>query len=65
MNIKNQMKISMSLTDIQDAIIKTLYREKGIDGIFSVKFNIKRIDRLNNFMLDSAEITVDLNSHDS
>jgi hypothetical protein len=62
MNIKNQMKIQMSLDDIKDAIIKTLYRERGISGLFNVKFNLKHYDALEGFMLDSATVTVDLNN---
>lgn len=58
MELNNQIKISMNIEDIQNAIIYYLYREKNISGIFHVKFNIK-----NNQipMLSGAEIVVDLN----
>lgn len=61
MKVKNQIKITMGVDDIKDAIIHYLYHKQRISGIFNVKFNIKRIDSLHNFMLDTADITVDLN----
>lgn len=64
MIVKNQTKINMSCDDIKDAIIYYLYHKKNISGIFNVKFNLKRTDILHNFILDSAEIVVDLNETD-
>lgn len=69
MKTKNQIRVDMSSDDIKNAIIKYLYREQKISGIFDVKFNIKRKqvpgsdphDTWDIWILDGAEIIVDLN----
>ena len=69
MDLKNQIKINMSVDDIKNSIIYFLYREQKISGIFDVKFNIKRKqlpasdphDTWDIWILDGAEIVVDLN----
>lgn len=58
---KNQIEISMSKGDIQDAIVHYLYHKKKISGIFSITFNTTQ-DSFYNSTLDSATIIVDLNT---
>jgi hypothetical protein len=69
MDIQNQIRVDMSADDIKNAIIKYLYREQKISGIFDVKFNIKRKqvpgsdphDTWDVWILDGAKVIVDLN----
>ena len=56
------------LTDIKDAIIRHLYHNQGISGIFDVEFKIvnkptgtNSRDHIDHWVFDGAEITVDLN----
>jgi hypothetical protein len=58
----------MSDEDVKDAIIKYLYHNQGLSGIFDVKFKIvnKPIgtnprDYMNHWVFDGAEIEVDQN----
>ena len=57
----------MSDEDVKDAIIKYLYQNQGISGIFDVKFKISNkpiratIGEMDHYEFDGAEITVDLN----
>lgn len=73
MDIQNQIRVDMSADDIKNAIIKYLYREQKISGIFDVKFNIKRkqvpgssdpYDTWDVWILDGAEVIVDLNTNE-
>ena len=59
MRLKNQVRIDLSSDDIKNAIIKYLYHEQKISGIFDIKFNLtKESDKC---ILDSALIIVDTN----
>jgi hypothetical protein len=58
----------MSDEDVKDAIIKYLYQNQGISGIFDVQFKVinKPIgvnirDNMDHWVFHGAEITVDLN----
>ena len=73
MKTQNQIRVDMSADDIKNAIIKYLYREQKISGIFDVKFNIKRKqvpgssdphDTWDVWILDGAEVIVDLNTNE-
>ena len=46
----------MSDEDVKNAIIKYLYSNQGISGIFEIKFK-----KDCNYEFDGAEVTVDLN----
>lgn len=59
---QNQMRVDMSADDIKNAIIKYLYREHKISGIFNVHFKI--VKQWENCILDSATIIVDLNANE-
>lgn len=59
MDIQNQIRVDMSADDIKNAIIKYLYREQKISGIFNVHFKI--VKQWETCILDSATIIVDLN----
>jgi hypothetical protein len=68
MKINNKTHITMTDIDVKDAIIRHLYRNQGISGIFDVKFKIvnKPIgtntrDYMDHWVFDGAEITVDSN----
>lgn len=68
MKINNKTHITMSDEDVKDAIIKYLYSNQGISGIFDVKFKVvnKPIglntrDNMDHWVFDGAEIEVDLN----
>ena len=68
MKINNKTHISMSDDDVKDAIIKYLYQNQGLSGIFDVKFKIvnKPIatnprDYMDHWVFEGAEIMVDLN----
>ena len=68
MKINNKTHISMNSEDVKDAIIKYLYQNQGVSGIFNVKFKVvnKPIgvtirDNMDHWVFDGAEITVDLN----
>jgi hypothetical protein len=68
MEINSKHHISMTVNDVKDAIIRHLYRNQGISGIFDVKFKVvnKPIglntrDNMDHWVFDGAEITVDLN----
>lgn len=72
MKTQNQIKVDMTTDDIKNAIIKYLYHEKKISGIFDVKFNIKRKqvpgsdlhDTWDVWILDGAKVVVDLNTNE-
>lgn len=59
----------MSDEDVKDAIIKYLYKNQGISGIFDVKFKLKKVAFPSQYPqdcnyrteFDGAEIIVDLN----
>ena len=72
MKINNKTHITMNAIDVKDAIIKHLYRNQGINGIFDVQFKVvnKPIgvdirDNMDHWVFDGAEITVDLNEQNS
>lgn len=56
MKINNKTHITMSDEDVKNAIIKYLYSNQGISGIFEIKFK-----KDCNYEFDGAEVTVDLN----
>lgn len=60
MKINNKAHITMSDEDVKDAIIKYLYQNQGISGIFDVKFKVAK-DNIDHWTFDGAEIEVDLN----
>ena len=41
MKINNKTHITMSDEDVKDAIIKYLYQNQGLSGIFDVQFKLK------------------------
>lgn len=59
----------MSDEDIKDAIIKYLYQNQGLSGIFTVKFKLRKRPIPSQYPqdcnyvteFDGAEVTVDLN----
>lgn len=69
MKVNNKAHISMSSEDVKDAIIKYLYQNQGLSGIFDVKFKVvnKPIgvtirDNMDHWVFDGAEIIIDLNT---
>jgi hypothetical protein len=69
MKINNKTHITMSDQDVKDAIIKYLYHNQGLSGIFDVEFKLKKVAFPSQYPqdcnyrteFDGAEITVDLN----
>lgn len=68
MKINNKTHITMSDEDVKDAIIKYLYQNQGLSGIFKVKFKVvnkltvfNARDTVDHWEFDGAEIEVDLN----
>jgi hypothetical protein len=63
MKINNKTHITMGDQDVKDAIIKYLYHNQGLSGIFDVKFKIVNNIRgsMDHWVFDGAEIEVDLN----
>lgn len=69
MKINSKQHISMTSNDVKDAIIKHLYRNQGISGIFDIEFKLKKVAFPSQYPqdcnyrteFDGAEITVDLN----
>jgi hypothetical protein len=69
MKINSKQHISMTVNDVKDAIIRHLYRNQGISGIFDIEFKLKQVAFPSQYPQDSnyrtefdgAEITVDLN----
>ena len=69
MKINNQKQISMTDQDVKDAIIKYLYHNQGISGIFDIEFKLKKVAFPSQYLqdcnyrteFDGAEITIDLN----
>lgn len=69
MKINNKQHISMTSNDVKDAIIRYLYYNQGIGGIFDVEFKLKQVAFPSQYPqdcnyrteFDGAEITVDLN----
>jgi hypothetical protein len=54
----------MTKEDVKDAIIKHLYHNQGINGIFDIKFKLKKVTFSSQYPqieFDGAEITIDLN----
>lgn len=68
MKVNNKAHISMTDEDVKDAIIKYLYQNQGLSGIFDVQFKVvnKPIgitirDTMDHWVFDGAEVMVDLN----
>lgn len=67
MKVNNKAHISMTIEDVKDAIIKYLYYNQGLSGIFDVEFKItnkpigNNRDHMDHWVFDGAEVTVDLN----
>jgi hypothetical protein len=69
MKINNKTHITMSNEDVKDAIIKYLYQNQGLSGIFDVKFKLRQKQIPRNHPrdygyvteFDGAEIVVDTN----
>ena len=69
MKINSKQHISMTVNDVKDAIIRHLYHNQGISGIFDVEFKLKKVTFPSQYPqdcnyrteFDGAEITVDLN----
>ena len=59
----------MTDQDVKDAIIKYLYHNQGISGIFDIEFKLKKVAFPSQYTqdcnyrteFDGAEITIDLN----
>jgi hypothetical protein len=71
MKINHKTHITMSDEDVKDAIIKYLYQNQGLSGIFDVNFKLRKRsypsihpqDREYVTEFDGAEITVNLNDN--
>ena len=67
MKINNKAHITLSVDDVRDMIIKQLYHNQGISGIFDVKFKIVNkpirsgMGEIDHYEFGGAEVTVDLN----
>jgi hypothetical protein len=69
MKINSKQHISMTVNDVKDAIIRHLYHNQGIGGIFDIEFKLKQVALPSQYPqdcnyrteFDGAEITVDLN----
>jgi len=69
MKINNKTHIIMSDEDVKDAIIKYLYQNQGLSGIFDIKFKLAHRQIPTQYPpdcnyiteFDGAEIEVDLN----
>lgn len=68
MRVNNKAHITLTDNDVKTAIVKYLYENQGISGIFDVKFKVvnKPIgvnirDNMDHWVFDGAEVTVDLN----
>lgn len=69
MKVNNKTHISMTDNDVRDIIIKYLYQNQGLSGIFDVKFKLRKKSTPSQYPqdcnyiteFDGAEITVDLN----
>lgn len=68
MKVNNKAHATLTDEDVKDAIIKYLYQNQGLSGIFDVKFKVvnKPIgvsirDNMDHWVFDGAEVTVDLN----
>jgi len=69
MKVNNKAHVSLTVNDVKDAIIKYLYQNQGLSGIFDVQFNLKKRAILSQYPqdcnyvteFDGAEVTVDLN----
>lgn len=69
MKVNNKAHVTLNENDVKDAIIKYLYQNQGLSGIFDVKFKLKQkaipsqypqdCNYITEF--DGAEVTVDLN----
>jgi len=69
MKVNNKAHVSLTVNDVKDAIIKYLYQNQGLSGIFDVQFNLKKRAISSQYPqdcnyvteFDGAEVTVDLN----
>ena len=63
MKINNKAHITMSDEDVKDAIIKYLYQNQGVSGIFNIEFKFRYVTNGlgTDCCFDGVEITVDLN----
>jgi len=68
MKVNNKAHVTLNENDVKDAIIKYLYQNQGLSGIFDVHFKVvnKPIstnprDYMDHWVFDGAEVTVDLN----
>lgn len=69
MKVNNKAHVSLTVDDVKDAIIKYLYQNQGLSGIFDVQFNLRKraipsqYPQDCNYVteFDGAEVTVDLN----
>lgn len=69
MKINNKTHVTLTDEDVKDAIIKYLYSNQGLSGIFDVRFKLRKRSypsihpQDSNYIdeFDGAEVTVDLN----
>lgn len=68
MKVNNKTHVTLSDEDVKTAIVKYLYLNQGLSGIFNVQFKVvnKPIgvstrDYMDHWVFDGAEVTVDLN----
>lgn len=67
MLIHNKKHISLTPDDVKNMLIKQLYHNQGISGIFDVKFKLVNkpirtaIGEMDHWIFDGADVTVDLN----
>ena len=69
MKVNNKAHVTLSDEDVKDAIIKYLYQNQGLSGIFDVKFKLRQRPIPSQYPqdcnyvteFDGAEVMVDLN----
>ena len=69
MKVNNKTHITLTDTDVKNAIVKYLYRSQGLSGIFDVQFKLRKRPIPSQYPqdcnyvteFDGAEVTVDLN----
>lgn len=69
MKVNNKAHVTLTESDVKNAIIKYLYHSQGLSGIFDVKFKVRKQsipsqypkDCRYVYEFDGAEVMVDLN----
>lgn len=69
MKVNNKAHVTLNENDVKDAVIKYLYQNQGLSGIFDVQFKLRKRSIPSQhprncsyvYEFDGAEIMVDLN----